>query len=154
MVPHIARLICSGLNFAMRKHRYMEQGNPLERIKLHLMCSKSALNFPLREVSWPGSHFRALPSLAEGAKTPRGAISGCFEAAKQLFCGFKTDPKWPHAAFSRPPLTCRGRENTARGHFGSSRAHFGAADQLIGGSKMAAGRPIVAKRGAAIGRSV
>ena len=48
------------------------------------------------------------PSASEGRARKRGAgpFRVRFKATKQLFCGFKTDPKWPCAAFSRPPLAC------------------------------------------------
>ena len=62
-------------------------------------------------------HFRALGKRGEGAKT----------LPEQL--------KWLRAAFSHPPLTYQGHENTAAGHFGCSGGHFEAAEQLIGGSQ-------------------
>ena len=46
VVPRIARLIRSGLTFAIRKHRCAGQENLLERIKLSLMRSNKCVNLP------------------------------------------------------------------------------------------------------------
>ena len=75
VVPHIARLIRSGLTLAMWKHRWTDQENPFQ------MGRKLTVQrcFPMA-----GSHFRALPSLTEGAKMLRTDISGLPAAILEL----------------------------------------------------------------------